>query len=189
MDEVLKGLPTIIGVLIGGALTGINSWFSDRRVSLRSRSYSAVRIICVLENLISACENIVIDEGEYDGNGERWAVFKNLKTIDFPSDIDWKLIDHKLAYSLLTLQTHLENVNRSILATSDYDGPPDYDDFFLARKKHYSKFGISLLMLLREVSHSNNIQIGFDTHNRAEKVFKETIKKIEKKEATNSLGS
>ena len=179
MDDFLRSLPTLIGVLIGGVLTWINTWFSDRRVSQRSRNYSIVRVICILENLISACENIVTDEGEYGRDGLRWAIFNNLKIIEFPTDLDWKLIDHKFTYALLTLQTRLEDTNRKILAMADIDVPPDYDEFFLARKRNYSILGLHLVKLLKEISFSTGVQIGFDSFIRAEKTFNYLIKETD----------
>ncbi|MCT3914478.1 hypothetical protein CMU59_11695 [Elizabethkingia anophelis] len=153
MTEAIFGL---FGVVLGSGISWFQSYWSDKRETDKKGSYLAIRIVCILDKYIEECANVVKDNGLSFGqrtkDGYLYPQVKSPGPPVYPEDVDWKSINHELMFQILTLQTEVEEGDRIINATWDITGPPDFDEWFIERRFHYSKFGLIAYKLSNDLS-------------------------------------
>lgn len=153
MNTALVGF---IGVLVGASIGILKDliayWFGRRR---RGR-YAAVRIICVLDQYVEKCVEVVGDDGTAQGrpagrhpSGEEYleAQVASPEPPAFPADIDWISLSPDLMYRVLALPNLAVETERFISGASEHSFPPDYDEFFEARWEGYADLGVEALSI------------------------------------------
>ena len=105
MNEGLFGL---FGVLIGGMLTWIQQAWWEQRARVRNAHDLAIRVVCIVDQYIEDCVAVVLDDGYSQGrpagsDGTAEVQAQTPLAPAFPEDLDWKSIDHKLMYRILSL--------------------------------------------------------------------------------------
>ena len=117
-ETIFLGLITaasgVLGVVVGAALPLLRDAWNNRR---RAR-YLAIRIVCVLDEFLDECKNVVGDDGLSSGqrtaDGCLEAQVSQPKGLPLPDDVDWRSIDHGLMYKILALPSRIERDNRFI---------------------------------------------------------------------------
>ena len=157
MSEALIGL---FGVIVGSLITisrdGWTAWLQRRR----DGSYSAIRLICILEDYANDCINVVDDDGTADGrpagcndSGEEYyePQVETPQPPDFPDDIAWRSLPEELMHRALALLNKAKSTDRHISACLEYADSPDYDEYFKPRRKGYAKLGLDALELAEDL--------------------------------------
>lgn len=117
----------------------------------RHARYLAIRVVCILDNFVAGCSEIVADGGEYDAEAcLRTTV--DYPTLQFPDDVDWRSISPNLMYRLLALPNDLDSAHKSIhYMGNEVSSPPDFEEFFEERKYQFGKLGLAALALCDEI--------------------------------------
>ena len=113
----------------------------------RAGNYLAIRVVCILDEFIDGCVEVVYDDGIPDGNGETGPRLAAPK-LEFPSDVDWKTVRHDLMYRALALPNFISAADEAIsFAANELAGPPDHEEFFEERAIRYCEIGLKALEL------------------------------------------
>lgn len=143
MKEALFGLA---GVLIGVAIPWVQAiWMNHSDLKRRAR-YLAIRVVCVLDMYVESCLSVAHDDGLLHGQRTKDGCLEpQVPAVGapvYPSDVDWKSIDHDLMYELLSFPSRVVAGDNAIGFAWDISFPPDYDEFFEERGYRYSEFGL-----------------------------------------------
>lgn len=141
-----------IGVLVGASIPWLQSFISSKLERKRHASYLAIRVVIALREYLYQCWRVTEDDGgERDSGGCLYPQVKQPGPIKYPEDIDWKSIDPKLTYQLLSLPSIAQAADRAISVAGEYDSPPDYEDYFEERYLQYSMMGLKIISLEEEL--------------------------------------
>ena len=146
----------LVGVIVGASITWMQTWWTHKQEQEKSANYLAIRVVNTLRQYLYKCwlvaEDDGLSQGERDPDGCLVPQAKDPGPIHYPEDIDWKSIDSKLAYQLLTLPQMAESAERAIAGSIEFgSGPPDYEEVFEERHLQYSMIGLKVLFLESEL--------------------------------------
>lgn len=186
MNEALIGF---VGVIIGALTSWAQSWWLHKQDVNRNAQYLAIRVVNSLREYTYKCWLVAVDDGLYQGQPDSEGCLspqaKDPGPIFYPDDIDWKSINPKLAYRLLSLPSKAESADRSISEAIEFcSGPPDYVEVFEERHMQYSLIGLEVISLEKELCKSFGLpqEKYLEEWNPAE-CFENSIKEV--KEAQN----
>jgi hypothetical protein len=144
------------GVIVGSTITITKdvwlSWIERRR----DGSYSAIRLICILEEYANKCIDVVGDDGTAYGrpahrtdNGEEYreAQIRTPDPLEYPKDIAWRSISESQMHRSLALSNKARSTDQFISASAENASPPDYEEFFDPRQEGYAQLGLVALEL------------------------------------------
>jgi len=150
-----------VGVLVGVFATlgkdTVSYWIAKRK----NGRYAAVRIVCVLDQFVEKCVEVVGDDGTAYGRpagrtegGEEYLLpqVSLPKPPIFPDDVEWTAITPDLMYRVLSLPNLAIGTNRFIGAEAEHSSLPDYPEVFRARCEGYADLGLeaaSIALALR----------------------------------------
>ncbi|OEJ66577.1 hypothetical protein [Magnetovibrio blakemorei] len=164
MSEALFGL---LGVIVGSFIPWIKEALSARRSRAEHATYLAVRVICILDEYIEKCIEVVHDDGtvmglashrDKDGSEHYHPVVPLPEDPKFPADVDWKSIDSALMYRILTLPNSVRNTDSHIQWASDEEAwPPYYEEVYEARQKGYAKLGLEAIAIIDHLRATYNL--------------------------------
>lgn len=165
MVTLLPAIIGLVGVLVGSLISvirdGVASWFQRRR----NARYAAIRLVSSLDEYAQKCVDVVSDGGipvpfhPEHPHGEM-VLEPEVDTpdvISYSDDIDWKCIEHKLMYRLLTLPNTARKVERHIAASYEHASPPGYEEIFDARHEGYAILGLEAMALAKELREAYDI--------------------------------
>lgn len=141
----------IIGVVVGSFLSTLKDAYFSSRVRRKQAEYAAIRIVCLLDEYVDRCLDVVRDDGTSEGRpagrteqGEDYcdAQVRLPDPPAYPDDIDWKSLRTSLMYRALSLPSRAHDRNRFIAASSDHAFPPDFSEYFEARQEGYARLGL-----------------------------------------------
>lgn len=160
-----EAIAAFLGAVIGSGLLlfrdGIASAFNTRKRA----KYLAIRVVTILDRFVDQCAVASIDDGHLEGWRDEATVTTDAPApVTFPEDVDWRSIDHLLAYDLLALDNKIHDAKQAINAASEYSSPPDHDEYYEARRYHYALLGIEAARLARILR---------DTHDLPRRTFGE----------------
>lgn len=197
MSEAIIGL---VGVVLGGLLTSVKDYVAYSNKKESDGCYAAVCIITTLDEYIQKCLDVVADDGTTgDGRpahrteqGEEFCypVIKTPLPPEFASDINWRSIDPQTMYRILSLPNTARETNRYIFASSEYSGPPGYDELFIARKEGYSHLGLEasdiVSQLRKQYKIPGNKKHFWKDDNDLKGIFTKELDKIKKRSERES---
>jgi len=159
MTEAVFGL---VGVLMGSGISWFQSYWLNNREIKKSARYLAIRMVCILDKYLEDCGDVVKDNGLSFGQRTSEGYLKAQVIAPgspvYPDDVDWKSIDHELMFRILSFPSEVENGNRTINATLEIAGPPNYEEWFEERKFYYSQFGLMAYSLSSELCNKYGIE-------------------------------
>jgi hypothetical protein len=150
----------VIGVLLGGSITVIKDYVASFTGRRRRGRFAAIRIICVLDQYVEKCVEVVADDGTVDGmpsgttqSGEGFyePQVGCPEPPSFPNDIDWTSIAPTLMYRILSLPNQAHETDRHIYARGQDARPPEYEEAFEARWEGYADLGLAALSIADEL--------------------------------------
>lgn len=157
MIEAIFGL---VGVLVGSIITVLKDWWTFYRERRRDASYSAIRLISILEAYADRCIDIVHDDGTIYGqpagrtqDGEEYLEAQEATPdpLDYPGDIGWRSLDEDLMHRIVALPNKARRTNRYIGMSSEFASPPNYEEYFDARQEGYARLGADALEIAGEL--------------------------------------
>ena len=141
----------LVGVVVGAALP----WFRDAWNNKRNARYLAIRVVCILDDFLDQCTDVVGDDGlslgQRNSDGEARPQVSKPTGLPLPNDVDWKSIDHELMYDILALPSRIENDNRFISIAAEHASPPDYTEFFEERRHRYACLGLHVISVTQRL--------------------------------------
>lgn len=170
MIEAFIGL---FGVVVGSVIIITKDTWTSRMDRRREGSYSAIRLICILEEYADKCIDVVGDDGTAYGRpahrtekGEEYceAQVTPPEPLDFPEDISWRSIHESLMHRTLALTNKARSTDRHISASDEHAFPPDFEEFFGPRQEGYAQLGLDAL----EVADDLRDKFGISVKSRAE---------------------
>jgi hypothetical protein len=175
---------TLVSVLAGVAIGYIPNLITEYRALGRNAKYLAIRVICILDDYVERCLLVVIDDGTIDGQPDKDGYYYPQQPEPdapiFPSDLDWKCIDHKLSYRILNLPNEASIARRMIQGASDMAYPPDFEDTFKERQRQYARLGLDAIEI------TESLRKTYGLPERSNKKVKEFLIDVEQKLAENS---
>ena len=151
-----EGIFGLAGVVLGLLFQWVQQAWTQRRERAANARYLAIRVVCALDKYIEDCLAVTFDDGYSEGrpagkDGYAEAQVTTPVAPIFPSDADWKSINHELMYRLLALPRDVEIADHAIDAAGEHDTPPDYCDFFEERQYQYAKLGLSAFDITKDI--------------------------------------
>jgi hypothetical protein len=148
MSEAIFGF---IGVIVGALIPWIREWLREKKQRKEHAIYLAAQLICILDEYMEKCCDVVADDGTIYGMPARsdGTYFPQVATPEliYPKDIDWKSIEGNLMYDLLALPNNARKTDRYISNSADHASPPDHDELFEARWEGYANLGLKAISL------------------------------------------
>jgi len=191
MNEAYIGL---VGVAVGGFIAIAKDLFASLFKQRKNAEYLAIQIVCILDEFVDKCYEIVLDDGTCQGQpaGRHYYDKDHYdefympqvdmpKSIEFPTDVDWKSIDHKIMYRILMLPSSIRSTNQTIYSSSEYSFDPDNEPVFEARQDGYSKLGQEAANIAIELRKTYNLPKREIEFYNPQIKFEETITKFERK--------
>ncbi len=181
MKEAIIGF---VGVIVGSIISWVQSWYSTKREHDKNAHYLAIRVVITLRQYLYKCWLVSVDDGLIQGQRNQDGCLvpqaSDPGPIEYPVDIDWKSVDPKIAYRLLSLQPSAESADRAISAAIEFsDGPPDYEDVFEERYLQYSKIGLIVIGLENEICKKYNVPIDNSEDWNPKEGFEKTLNQVE----------
>jgi len=147
----------IVGVLLGNSFVAIKEWLQDIKKDGRDTSYLAILVAAHLDRFISGCWYVALDDGTSEGrpagrDGEYHHV--TVAPPEFsPLDIqvEWKVLPKELMYEILQIPERREHIQNRLSGVWDYDDPPDYREYFWARRRDYAELGLHVSAIARRL--------------------------------------
>ncbi len=193
MIEAIFGLA---GVLVGSFITVFKDMWTYRRDRWKEGSYSAIRLISILEVYADRCIDVVQDDGTIYGQpAGRWddgqeyaeAQEKTPDPLDYPDDIGWRSLDEDLVHRAVALPNKARRTNRYIGASFEFASLPYYEDYFDARQEGYARLGAEALEIVVELRRRFRISANSGIHMATEwdpaSFLQERIKKFDTERA------
>lgn len=129
-DEIIKiGLTGLGGALVGGLINQGFQWLRDDRSANLHRQYAAIRVAVILEAFALECAKFITENDRHiSSNGEDGASHTEMpQLIEYPKDLEWKLLDSDLLAQVLVLPNELIIGNRRIVSGDEAWGRGDED--------------------------------------------------------------
>jgi len=154
MMEALFGF---LGVIVGSFIPWIKDSLQQRRSRTEQGTYLAVRVICILDEYVDKCVEVVQDDGTVMGQAaERDCDGYDLYTPQvrlppapiFPDDVNWKSLDSDLMYRILAFPNTARSTDKSICFVSDTDFTPDNEELFETRMYSYANLGLEAIEIV-----------------------------------------
>lgn len=160
-----EAFAAFLGAVIGSGLLLFRDWFASALDTRKRAKYLAIRVVTILDRFVDQCAVVSIDDGNLEGwRDERTVTTDAPAPVIFPADVDWRSIDHLLAYDLLALDNNIHDAKQAISATSEFSSPPDHEEYYEARRYHHALLGIEAARLARTLR---------DTHDLPRRTFGE----------------
>lgn len=145
MGQAIIGL---VGVLVGAFLTVFKEWWFKKSDRQRSREYLAIRVVCILDQLLDECMDVVSDDGLWYGQRDpdgHLAPQVDTPELNFDAlAVDWESLPADLAYEILGLPGLIKVADRYISGASEHAFPPDYEEAFEERQFQYAQLGLKV---------------------------------------------
>jgi hypothetical protein len=157
MSAAIIGL---LGVILGSVLTSFKDLIAHFFHRKGNGRYAAVRLIAVLDEYAQGCVSVVSDDGTCEGRpagrteqGEEYYVSQAIRPEPptFPVDIDWRSINFRLMYRILSLPNAARETDRYISASAEHSFPPEYEEVFAARQEGYAHLGLEAVNLIKDL--------------------------------------
>jgi len=154
-DQLTPALIGVGGVIIGAILVWAREWISSQQTQKKHARYLAVRVVCILHIYGDQCAKVAQDDGHIIDHQSGEYVAPQAKMPPnpvFPGDIDWKSIDHKLAYRILSLPIKSQEADILIgFAFAAEESPPYFEKAFEVRQYQYARLGLEAISIAREL--------------------------------------
>ena len=170
LTEVFYGF---LGVLVGALIPLAKEEFHRYRSRKERALYLAARVICILDEYIDKCEEVVQDNGGADG----YPAVDLLAAPDFPADIDWKTIDSKLMFRILGFSNKVHAKNWLI-----YYAPylPDDAEVYAVRQTSYAELGLQAIEIIEDLKKLFNLPEAIRPYDETKENFARKLEQFAK---------
>ena len=153
--QLTPALIGVGGVVVGAALVWAKDWFTLQWNQKNAARYLVVRVICILDEYADQCAKVAQDNGhiiDHQSGEYVAATHKTPPNPVFPDDIDWKSIDHRLVYLILSLPIKANKADVLIgYAFASEEAPPYFENAFKVRQYQYARLGLEAISIARQL--------------------------------------
>lgn len=156
IQSAISASAGLVGVWLGGRLTWQREAARESERNMKEASYLAILVVAHLDRLANECLRVALDDGTEEGRpaGNGGCYAPTIRTPTFDSitlDVNWKALPLDLMYDILGMPDRIEQLNRHVAGTWEFDDPPEYTEFFWARKYGYAVLGLEVSALARRL--------------------------------------
>ena len=152
----------LVGVIVGAGITWIRDMWAQRTMRSRNAHYFALRVVCLLDRYIEDCATVAEDDGSSPDQKNEHECSHPRTDLPaapvFPTDLDWKSIDQRIVYKLVSMENEATRAKWMISGAEENAFPPDYAEAFEERRYQYARLGLSALTLAQELRAKYEIQ-------------------------------
>lgn len=145
-----------IGVVVGALITIASDFAKSSFQSRKAASYLAIRVVCILDQYVDGCIAIVFDEGDVLEDDWTISYSRYPELTEYPTDVDWKVLESKLMYRILNLPNIIRDARRYLSEVGQHATPP-YDDMAEPRQYEFAKLGLLTLELAEAIRDKYNL--------------------------------
>lgn len=137
----------ITGVLLGNVLVALKEWWKDVKRDERDSAYLAILVVSHLDRFASGCCSVAMDDGTSEGrpagrDGSHQTTVTAPEFLPLEIKVEWKVLPKDLMYEILQIPDRRERLESQLSGIAEFDGPPDYTEFFWARRHDYAELGL-----------------------------------------------
>ena len=164
IDVLAGAVPPLISALagLGGVWPGSNATAQreidrEARTNTMERAYLSVYLSVELEKFADGCLAVASDTGvDEDGRpaGDDGAHCATASYPEFQASVvdgNWKSLSAGILDRVLSIQYRLQQHAATINAYSVHAFPPDYSEFFVARRYCFAKLGLEIVGLIDDM--------------------------------------
>lgn len=147
VSAIISACAGIIGVLIGNSFLTIKEFAVSHCKRKKDAQYLAIIVVSHLDRFATGCLDVAYDDGTVDGRPASGDGIYG-PTVEPPTldpleiKVEWKSLPRDLMYSVLRIDDKQEHLRRQLFRM--YDDPPDYGEYFWARRYGYAELGIEV---------------------------------------------
>jgi hypothetical protein len=147
VSAIISAASGLTGVGVGAFL----SYLRDRRVEkikdARDSSYLAILVVSHLDRFANGCMHVSFDDGTSEGrpageDGYHRTTVSPPKFAPLEIEVEWKVLPRDVMYEILQIPDKQERIENEIAGASEFDEPPDYCEYFWARRRAYAELGL-----------------------------------------------
>jgi len=147
LQKLLPDMKEAVSTMTGALIAIGGTWFFSQEDKEKAARYLAIRVVYVFDKYLTDCVAVAKDDGLSYGQRTNEGYLEPQVSSPgapiFPSDVDWKSIDHNLMYEILSFSSDVDAADGSIAFISDVvASPPDYEEYFEERAFCYAQFGL-----------------------------------------------
>jgi hypothetical protein len=157
-----------LGVFVGSFIPWIKETIQQKKLRAQKGTYLAIRVICVLDEYIDKCVDVVQDDGtimgraaERDADGCELYIpqVQSPAAPVFPDDVDWKSLDSNLMYRILAFPNVVRETDKHISYVGFEEAfPPYHEELFAARWEGYINLGLEALEIIEALRACYNLK-------------------------------
>lgn len=182
LPSIVSAVSGLGGVWLGAELTSRRELRREKDLYAKDVTYLAIIVSAHLQRFVDGCVSVVDDDGTSYGQpaGEGGYHESTVATPTFEPltlAVNWKVLPSRLMDEIMSLPYHIESPNRHIAGVGEFDGPPDFSEYFWERRHGYAALGLQVSTLtdrLRE-------HAGLDVASIAESDWSRDAYLVEKK--------
>lgn len=149
ISSIITAGAGITGVLLGNFFVAIKEWAVTRKKDARDGAYLAILVVSHLDRFANGCLHVALDDGTDQGqpaggNGEF-----HKPTVSAPEfspldiKVEWKVLPKDLMYEILQIPDKRDGIENRLAGILEFDyDPPDFPDYFWARRRDYAELGL-----------------------------------------------
>jgi hypothetical protein len=143
----LGGAIGVAGPLLASLIAWGKEYWFDTSKRRKEAEYLAMRLVLVLDELITDCYNAVHDPLVQDQEGCIESTVAD-PTLSLPTDGDYKALPRRLMFQIMSMPSKLDGIKEGMASVWEFSGPPDFDEFFEYRREHWSRLGLEALEVI-----------------------------------------
>lgn len=170
------GVAAFLGAVVGGVFGWVAQFVAHQYSSKKRAEYLAIRVVCELDEFVDMCAHVAMDSGEPFGPQDEPSTVTVAPAVPtFPDDLDWRSIDTKLAFAVLSFSNRLNAAERTIINVYYEYGP---ESGIGERQRQYAELGKAAFDLSRIFR--NTYSLGPRTFEgwSSEQAIEETLDKL-----------
>ena len=183
---IISAVSGISGVILGNSFVAIKESLKDRKKDKRDLNYLAILVVSHLDRFVSGCWSIAMDDGTSEGrpagrDGSRQTTVTPPEFLPLEINVEWKVLPKDLMYEILEIPDRRERLESHLSGIAEFEGPPDYTDFFWTRMHDYAELGLHVSAVAKRLRKHAGLPIeepAGDEWNR-ETDFQKVIEKID----------
>lgn len=149
-----EAMAAFFGAFVGVGVMVIRDWVANSIAERQRAIYLAIRVVNALDPFVDDCAAVCQDNGYLGPATERGEADTTTEAPNaprFPNDLDWRSIDHRLTFDILSLENKVSIAVKETAVASDNAFPPDYGEYFSIRSRAYTVLGLEAARIARNL--------------------------------------
>lgn len=149
ISSIITAGAGITGVLLGNFFVAIKEWAVTRKKDARDSAYLAILVVSHLDRFANGCLHVALDDGTDQGQPAGGDGEFHEPTVSAPEfspldiKVEWKVLPKDLMYEILQIPDKRDGIENRLAGILEFDyDPPDFPDYFWARRRDYAELGL-----------------------------------------------